>query len=161
MRWIINYIRSCFCRHEWELILDAEGWYSHYKVYRCKKCGFAQKYSVWWTRGFMNDLTKQYLHLHDFYSRCPDVFLQDCLGINLKWYQRVFLRMSHSHCKHEYEVVKRSNVLQLDDMGYALRLCICRCKKCGTSTQQWIDVSEDALQELETGQSVLLKWMKG
>lgn len=107
----------------------------------------------------MNNLKKQYLH--DFYSCYPDVFLEDCFGINLKWYQKVFLRMSRSHCKHEYAVVKRSNVLQLDDMGYPLRLCICRCKKCGASVQQWIDVSKDALKGLEAGQSVLLKWMKG
>lgn len=24
MRWLINYLRSCFCKHEWELIFDGE-----------------------------------------------------------------------------------------------------------------------------------------
>lgn len=49
MRWFINYIRSCFCEHEWELIFDAwvatdcgERYQS--KTWRCKKCGYARRY---------------------------------------------------------------------------------------------------------------------
>lgn len=48
MRWLINYIRSCFCKHDWELIFDKVIFNStkttdreipdnHIKVYRCKK----------------------------------------------------------------------------------------------------------------------------
>lgn len=50
MQWIINYIRSCFCKHEWELIFDTSvkgqwSWESYnVKVYRCKKCGYSKKY---------------------------------------------------------------------------------------------------------------------
>lgn len=48
MRWLINYIRSCFCEHEWEMIFDnfVKGWGESYwcKVYRCKKCGYSKKY---------------------------------------------------------------------------------------------------------------------
>lgn len=50
MRWIINYIRSCFCKHEWELLKQANVWdscdsYARYPigtkwVYMCKKCGW-------------------------------------------------------------------------------------------------------------------------
>lgn len=47
MRWLINYIRSCFCKHEWELLYDTDVWEIHPKypsyhkwVYRCKKCGW-------------------------------------------------------------------------------------------------------------------------
>lgn len=45
MRTIINYIRSCFCKHDWELIFnntivcsDNNSKYpdNHIKVYRCK-----------------------------------------------------------------------------------------------------------------------------
>ena len=49
MRWLINYIRSCFCNHDWELIHDVfvqgtmHGDY-HCKTYRCKKCGYSKKY---------------------------------------------------------------------------------------------------------------------
>ena len=50
VRWLINYIRVCFCSHEWELIFNSEinglTYYGspnrevwHQKVYRCKKCG--------------------------------------------------------------------------------------------------------------------------
>lgn len=44
---IINYIRSCFCKHEWELISDVFikgdcGGY-HCETYRCKKCGYTVK----------------------------------------------------------------------------------------------------------------------
>lgn len=48
MRTIINYIRSCFCKHEWEQIFDVDvrNDYGSYrcKVFRCKKCGFSQRY---------------------------------------------------------------------------------------------------------------------
>lgn len=57
MRWLINYIRSCFCKHEWELIFDKmivdsskptgiEIPNDHIKVYRCKKCGYSKKYKA-------------------------------------------------------------------------------------------------------------------
>lgn len=61
-------------------------------------------------------------------------------------------------CNHNWQITKRSNALQQDDMGYPLRLCILKCSKCGKSDQMWIDVAEEALQELETGESVLLTW---
>lgn len=62
-------------------------------------------------------------------------------------------------CKHDWRLLERSNVLQLDDMGYPLRLCIFRCNKCGKSDQQWVDVPKEALAEIDTGKSVLLRWM--
>lgn len=50
MRWLINYIRSCFCKHDLELLKRAEMWdgdnpYATMAVgskwiYRCKKCGW-------------------------------------------------------------------------------------------------------------------------
>lgn len=50
MKTLIQYLRSCFCRHEWELLLDRDlTTYSlmkegdvvigHKWVYFCKKCG--------------------------------------------------------------------------------------------------------------------------
>ena len=39
------------------------------------------------------------------------------------------------------KIIERSNVIQYDDMGYPLRLCICQCK-CGMTDQQWIDTKE-------------------
>jgi hypothetical protein len=48
MRWLINYIRTCFCKHEWELIhnnfVDGDSQSFHCKVYRCRKCGYSRKY---------------------------------------------------------------------------------------------------------------------
>ena len=48
MRWLINYIRSCFCKHEWELIFDVfvKGDMKSFscKTYRCKKCGYSKRY---------------------------------------------------------------------------------------------------------------------
>lgn len=52
MRWLINYIRSCFCRHEWELIFNTKVFDDfkdpmpmyEVKVYRCKKCGIEKRY---------------------------------------------------------------------------------------------------------------------
>jgi len=53
MRTIINYLRSCFCRHDWEMIFDTSvneteqgkvvNIYTM-KTYRCKKCGYSKKY---------------------------------------------------------------------------------------------------------------------
>lgn len=61
-------------------------------------------------------------------------------------------------CNHDWHIIERSNALQLDEMGYPLRLFICKCSKCGKLDQQWIDVAEEELEELKTGKSVLLKW---
>lgn len=61
-------------------------------------------------------------------------------------------------CKHIWIKEKRSNALQLDEMGYPLRLFICKCASCGKTDQQWIDVNEEELNELNTGESFLLKW---
>ena len=61
-------------------------------------------------------------------------------------------------CNHDWEIEWKSNVLQQDDMGYPLRLFICKCRKCGKSEQQWIDVPVKTLEEIETGRFVLLKW---
>lgn len=66
--------------------------------------------------------------------------------------------MSLFKCQHRFEVVERSNALQQDSMGYPLRLCILKCSKCGKLEQQWLDTSEDALNELETCKSFLVKW---
>lgn len=52
MRRLINYIRSLFCEHDWELIFDTliqDNLYRCYaseKVYRCKKCGLEHRYKV-------------------------------------------------------------------------------------------------------------------
>lgn len=51
MRWLINYIRSMFCKHKWEYIAETINydWLSgdtpagYTKIYRCKKCGYTQK----------------------------------------------------------------------------------------------------------------------
>lgn len=49
MRWLINYIRSCFCKHDWEMLkevhlYDESGGIVHaYQFYRCNKCGYVQK----------------------------------------------------------------------------------------------------------------------
>lgn len=63
-------------------------------------------------------------------------------------------------CSHKWEIIERSNALQQDDMGYPLRLFICKCSKCGKYDQQWIDVAEKELEELKTGESFLLEWRK-
>ena len=51
MRLIINYLRSCFCKHEWELLKksniydeDEDLPIGSKWIYRCKKCGYAKKY---------------------------------------------------------------------------------------------------------------------
>ena len=64
----------------------------------------------------------------------------------------------NKRCNHDFEIDQRSNVLQLDSMGYPLRLCIVKCKYCGYSDQMWIDVAVEEYKEIETGESVLLKW---
>ena len=63
-------------------------------------------------------------------------------------------------CKHEWVFSCKSNAIQQDDMGYPLRLYIFKCVKCGECNQQWIDVAEEALEELKTGKSVLVTWEK-
>ena len=48
MRWLINYIRQCFCKHDFELLTKyryRDPWAGDYILvtYRCKKCGYIQK----------------------------------------------------------------------------------------------------------------------
>lgn len=59
MRWLIDYIPSCFCEHEWELLNKAivykeyTNWFKGTNesceigkrwTYRCKKCGYCKTY---------------------------------------------------------------------------------------------------------------------
>lgn len=61
-------------------------------------------------------------------------------------------------CLHNYQVTKRSNALQQDEMGYPLRLCIVKCSKCGKTDQMWLDTDESALDEIKSGKSFLVEW---
>ena len=67
-------------------------------------------------------------------------------------------RYFFNSCPHKWKVKQWSNTIQVDDMGYPLRLCIQACYKCGKTEQAWIDVPEEELKELDTGKSVLLEW---
>ena len=54
MRWIVNYIRQCFCKHDFEVIMNVDIYETEMstvpryikKVYRCKKCGYVQKIKI-------------------------------------------------------------------------------------------------------------------
>lgn len=55
MKWLINYIRSCFCKHDWKKLLEIKGFdinilkevpTSYIFIYRCKKCGMVQKIKI-------------------------------------------------------------------------------------------------------------------
>lgn len=61
-------------------------------------------------------------------------------------------------CSHSFTTIMRSNALQVDGMGYPLRLFLCKCEKCGEIHQLWIDVPKEELKELDSGSSVLVKW---
>lgn len=63
-------------------------------------------------------------------------------------------------CNHDWHATEISNILQQDSMGYPSRLCIIECSKCGESDQIWVDVAEERLKELETGESFLIEWRK-
>lgn len=65
--------------------------------------------------------------------------------------------MFNRKCKHEWRITEVSNALQVDDMGYPLRLVIEVCSKCGISEQVWIDVRKELLDDK---QFVLVKWHK-
>jgi hypothetical protein len=39
------------------------------------------------------------------------------------------------------KIVRRSNAIQFDEMGYPLRLCIVKCE-CGVTTQLWVDTGK-------------------
>lgn len=61
-------------------------------------------------------------------------------------------------CKHDWSIIHASNVLQVDGMGYPLRLFIQKCSKCGKVEQVWYDVDKKCLDEVESGRFVLCKW---
>lgn len=51
MKELVNYIRSCFCKHKMEVVEDRTEWVGlgpkRYLTYKCSKCGFTQKYDSW------------------------------------------------------------------------------------------------------------------
>ncbi len=58
---------------------------------------------------------------------------------------------------HDFnKIVERSNVIQFDEMGYPLRLCILKCE-CGMTDQAWIDTGERYKMEEN---DVECKWEK-
>lgn len=61
-------------------------------------------------------------------------------------------------CNHKWIIKEKSNALQQDDMGYPLRLFVCKCSKCGKQEQRWIDVAEYELEDIKHGKYVLVKW---
>lgn len=51
MRILIEYIRSYFCKHDWELlfdidIMDGDKLFNSIKVYRCRKCWLKKRYKA-------------------------------------------------------------------------------------------------------------------
>lgn len=55
MRTIINYIRSCFCKHDWEHLGRIAKYssgspcavpYAYVDRWRCKKCGYIMKSEI-------------------------------------------------------------------------------------------------------------------
>ena len=72
----------------------------------------------------------------------------------------MFTNLFKKECNHEWHTIEYSNVLQLDDMGYPLRLVIRKCSKCGKTDQHWRDVPKESLKQLDDGTSVLLEWYK-
>ena len=68
--------------------------------------------------------------------------------------------MKFFKCKHDWKITYASNVLQQDEMGYPLRLFITECSKCRKTDQKWYAVNKKCLDEIKTGQSVLLEWRK-
>lgn len=49
MRWLVEYFRSLFCKHDFELLDElhlGKPAYDYIYVYRCKKCGYVKKSRV-------------------------------------------------------------------------------------------------------------------
>lgn len=69
----------------------------------------------------------------------------------------MFGLLKRKTCSHRWQITEISNVLQTDDMGYPLRLCIERCMKCGKSHQVWIDVDK---KELDNDKNVICEWKR-
>ena len=65
------------------------------------------------------------------------------------------MKLLSKTCKHDYHISETSNILQLDDMGYPLMLCISKCQKCGKTKQIWVDVPKSILDD---SNYKILKW---
>jgi hypothetical protein len=53
--------------------------------------------------------------------------------------KEIFKRIFKKRCTHRWKIDCRSNAVQLDSMGYVLRLCIVKCPNCGKCEQRWLD----------------------
>lgn len=117
---------------------------------------------------FFYTLVKYFLG-DDWYSTYTDHDSINCDAVRQimdkykpKWPTRLdaFKRkILKKHCLHRFIMEERSNAIQFDDIGYPLRLCICRCSKCGITEQKWlVDTQEDIQKEIESGKSFVLNW---
>ena len=68
----------------------------------------------------------------------------------------IFKRLFH-HCK--MKITETSNVIQFDDLGYPLMLCITKCPICGRSKQEWYDISAQYYTKMKD-ELVECKWKK-
>ena len=57
-------------------------------------------------------------------------------------------------CSHDWFITEYSNAIQLDDMGYPLRLVIGKCDKCGDFNQFWVDIAESDIED----EDFIIKW---
>lgn len=67
-------------------------------------------------------------------------------------------RMKLFKCNHNWAIEAKSNALQVDAMGYPLRLFLVKCSKCGQTEHHWYDVPIREAEEIKTGESVLVMW---
>ena len=61
--------------------------------------------------------------------------------------------MKNVSCGEELSIISRSNVIQFDEMGYPLRLCIVRTNKEPYTDQMWIDTTQRP-------NDIVLEWEK-
>ena len=49
------------------------------------------------------------------------------------------MKLFKKKCEHVWKPTHISNISQPDQDGYPTRLCICKCEKCGETSQKWVD----------------------
>ena len=60
----------------------------------------------------------------------------------------------HINCEHDWYVDKWSNAICFDQPGFALRLVIGKCDKCGEYRNLWIDVDKADIRD----EDVVVEW---
>ena len=67
------------------------------------------------------------------------------------------IKLTHK-CNHKFNIIAKSNVIQMVEPGKWDRLCKCRCMRCGVTDDQWFPSYDVTSYFEDISKFVILEW---